>query len=236
MDLTCEERPSDSPLVTRVWRSYGTETVPFISLADTQWGMVVTRYQGRLIFTVRGPETRAAPAIGPGDAEFFGIHFKPGTLMPNLPPRLVMDRCDANLPGAGGSRFWLDSAAWEYPTYDNADVFVARLLREGIVQYDPLVNAVLEGQPAGASLRTVQRRFLHATGLTHGTLVQIRRAREAVRLLKQGMPILDVVYAAGYYDQPHLNRAFRQFVGQTPAQILDPNRETRLSFLYKNTP
>lgn len=236
MDLTCEERPSDSPLVERVWRSYGTETVPFISLADVQWGMVVTRYQDRLIFTVRGPETRATPAIGPSDVEFFGIHFKPGTLMPKLPPRLVMDRCDANLPGAGVSRFWLDSAAWEYPTYDNADAFVARLLREQIVQYDPLVNAALEGQPAGASLRTVQRRFLQATGMTHGMMAQIRRARQAVRLLTQGTPILDVVEAAGYYDQPHLTRAMKQFAGLTPAQLLDPNRTTRLSFLYKNTP
>ncbi|MCB0139261.1 MAG: AraC family transcriptional regulator, partial [Caldilineaceae bacterium] len=35
-----------------------------------------------------------------------------------------------------------------------------------------------------------------------------------------GVSILDAVDEAGYYDQPHLTRALRQWVGYTPAQIL----------------
>lgn len=234
MDLTCEERPSESPYVERVWRSYGTDTVPFISLADTGWSMVVACFHGKRIITVRGPETRASSAVGPADFEFFGIHFRPGTLIPKLPPSMVMDRCDVNLPGASEGRFWLQGESWEYPTYDNADVFVDWLLREDVIQVDPVVSAVLEGQPTDVSLRTAQRRFVNATGMTHGTMLQIRRARKAIHLLTQGMPILDVVEAAGYYDQPHLHRAMKQFAGLTPAQLLDSTRTTRLSFLYKN--
>jgi methylphosphotriester-DNA--protein-cysteine methyltransferase len=38
-------------------------------------------------------------------------------------------------------------------------------------------------------------------------------------LLRQGASILDTVYQAGYFDQPHLTRALKRFTGQTPAQI-----------------
>jgi AraC-like DNA-binding protein len=93
----------------------------------------------------------------------------------------------------------------------------------------------LQGQPVETSLRTVQRRFLQATGLTHNSIYQIQRARYATTLLKQGTPILDTVHAAGYFDQPHMTRSLKQFIGLTPAQIGDPGRSERLSFLYKTS-
>jgi AraC-like DNA-binding protein len=46
----------------------------------------------------------------------------------------------------------------------------------------------------------------------------------------------DVVYEAGYFDQPHLTRALKHFIGQTPAQIMDRSRSQQLSFLYKTAP
>lgn len=69
------------------------------------------------------------------------------------------------------------------------------------------------------SFSTVRRRFLRATGLRPGTVRQIERARKAELLLKQGQSILDTVYEAGYFDQPHLTRSLKHFLGQTPAQI-----------------
>ena len=237
MDLTCEERPSDSPLVETIWRSGSEDGGSFISMAGCHWGIVVTRIHGKRILTVRGPETRATPAYSPADAEFFGIQFKTGALMPNFPAGTLMDRRDVNLPEAAGRSFWLDGAAWEFPTFENADTFVNRLVRAGLLIHEPLVESVLDGQPVrGASLRTVQRRFLHATGLRYGLISQIKRARYAVALLKQGVSILDTVSEAGYFDQPHLTRSLKHFVGQTPAQLADQNRITRLSFLYKTAP
>ena len=35
-----------------------------------------------------------------------------------------------------------------------------------------------------------------------------------------GVSILDTAYEAGYFDQPHLTRSLKQFIGRTPAQIL----------------
>jgi AraC-like DNA-binding protein len=39
-------------------------------------------------------------------------------------------------------------------------------------------------------------------------------------LLEQGVSILDTVEQAGYFDQPHLTRSLKRYVGYTPAQIL----------------
>jgi AraC-like DNA-binding protein len=183
--------------------------------------------------TVRGPETQATPAYNPAEAEFLGVLFKPGVFMPSFPARTVRDRQDLTLPKATDRSFWLNGSAWQFPTYENVDTFIDRLVCEGLLIRDPIVGEVSKGQPVEMSLRTVQRRFLQATGLTQNTLYQINRARYATSLLKEGMSILDTVHAAGYFDQPHLTRSLKHFIGLTPAQIIDKNRSEQLSFLYK---
>lgn len=236
VDLTCEERPSDSPLVEMIWRSHSGYGGSFHSMAEIHCGIVVTKFQGKITLTVRGPEIRATPADAPEDAAFVGIVFKVGSYMPNLPASVVKDRQDVNLPEAGSDSFWLNGSAWQFPDFENADTFVNRLVRDGLLVHDSLVDTVLQGEARDISRRTVQRRFSRATGLTQGELVQIERARYATRLLKQGVSILDTVYAAGYFDQPHLTRSLKYFVGLTPAQILDQSRTQKLSFLYKAAP
>jgi hypothetical protein len=215
-----EDRLSETSFVEAIWRAQSERTGSFISIAATHWEMVVTRYRGKTTFTVRGPETQATPlhyqSIG---TEWLGIRFKLGTFLPYLPPGKLLDRRDANLPEASSTSFWLQGSAWEFPSFENADTFVERLVREGLLVRDPVVQAVLEGQPQELSVRTVQYRFLEATGLTHRTVQQIERARHALSLLQQGASIADTVYQAGYFDQPHLTRALKRFAGQTPAQI-----------------
>ena len=70
------------------------------------------------------------------------------------------------------------------------------------------------------------------TGLTSTVTQQIERARYATSLIKQGSSISDTISQAGYFDQSHLIRSLKRFVGLTPAQIIDTNRPERLSFLY----
>lgn len=220
----------------RVWRSQGERAGPFISMAEIECGLAVTKYRDKTIITLRGPATRATPAFCPADAEFIGIQFKPGAFIPNLPAKMVIDRHDLNLPEATGKSFWLNGSAWQYPDYENADTFINRLVRDGVLVYDPIVDAVLQGQSVDVSMRTVQRKFLQATGLTYNTIYQINRAHYATTLLKRGVSILDTVDQAGYFDQPHLTRSLKRFIGLTPAQIIDQSRAERLSFLYKKNP
>jgi len=236
MDLICEERPSDSPFVETIWRSHSEYAGSFISMAESQQSLVLTRYRGRRFLTLRGPSAKAVPAYNPPDAEFFGIQFKPGVFLPHLPASMVAERHDLSLPEASGDSFWLNSSVWEYPDFENADTFVDWLVRDGLLVRDPIVEAVLLGQRVETSIRTVRRRFLRAAGLPHGSLYQIDRARHATALLKGGMSILDTVLEAGYFDQPHLTRSLKQYVGLTPAQITDEGRREPLSFLYKKSP
>src|SRR5207245_3248521 len=93
-----ENRPSDSPFVERVWRCHSEGAAPFLSIAASRCELVVTRLQGKVTMTVRGPETRATP-LGdcPGDGEWLGILLKLGTFLPLLPTRTLVD-AEVNLP------------------------------------------------------------------------------------------------------------------------------------------
>ncbi|HKT38615.1 MAG TPA: helix-turn-helix domain-containing protein, partial [Ktedonobacterales bacterium] len=160
---------------------------------------------------------------------------KCGAFISHLPAGDLIDGM-VTLPEATSASFWLAGASWQFPTYENADVFIERLAHDGILVYEPVVDTALQGQPNYLSLRSEQRRFLRATGLTHSAIRQIERARYAATLLRQGAPILDTVFQAGYFDQPHLTRALRHFIGQTPAQMTGQGVKEQLSFLYKTAP
>jgi AraC-like DNA-binding protein len=229
-----DDRPSDSPFIERVWRSHSERAGSFQSIAASHWEMVVTRYQGRTSLTVRGPETKATTADCPAHGEWFAIRFKLGTFMPLLRPGRLRDRHDVTLPDASSRRFWLNSSAWDYPDFENAETFVKRLVHDGLIAIDHTVTDALSGRARGLNVRTAQRHFLRATGVTHGAIRQIERARHATRLLKEGVSIADAVHEAGYYDQAHLTRSLKRLVGQTPAQVLRAERQ--LSFLYKTSP
>jgi AraC-like DNA-binding protein len=212
-------RSSRSRLVAQTWQARSEPEESFISVAATHWEMVVTRQRGAARLTVRGPETRATAMPIPQDAEFFGIEFGAGTFMPDLPPGRLVDRTLA-LPQVSDTSFWLDGSAWELPGPDNADVFVDRLARVGLLVHDPIVAEALQGEVAGFSTRSVERRVARGTGLTRGAIERIRRAERAVELLSRGAPPSDVARRTGYADQSHLTRSLRRFAGQTPSQIV----------------
>lgn len=229
-----EDRPSDSPFVERIWTAASERAGQFLSVAAETSEIVVTRLRGQTFITIRGPEARVSTADCPAEGDWVGIRFRAGAFFPAFPPATVRDRRDANLPSATKHSFWLGSSAWEYPTFENADTFVARLVKKGILVRDPSVDAVVRGEPQALSLRSAQRHFARATGLTHATYRKIRRARFATSLLLEGVPILDVVDLAGYYDQPHLTRTLKVLIGQTPAEIVQGKEQ--LSYLYKTEP
>jgi Helix-turn-helix domain len=217
-----ETRSSDSAVVDHVWRARADRPGSFISVASVHCQIVVTRHHDRIFVTVRGPETRPTVMHFPADATWFGIDLRLGAFLPDYPPRSLLDQRDATLPAATSQSFWLHGSAWPRPTFDTAEVFVRRLQRQGLLLLDPLVDAVRAGQTPELSVRSVQYRFLRATGLSYSQVRQIERARAAAEMLQRGTPILDVVELAGYFDQPHLTRSLGRFVGQTPGQIALP--------------
>jgi hypothetical protein len=228
-----EERFSDSSFVERIWRSQTECTGPFLSIATGHWEMVVSKYHGNTTVTVRGPETKVTPyEVTFTGGEYVGIIFKHGTVLPYLPADAIVDG-DVDLPDASSKSFWLNGLAWKFPTYENADMFVDRLVREDVLVRDPIVQSALRGEPQGLSPRSLQRHFIQTIGLTQGTVRQITRARRATLFLQQGVSILDAVDLTGYADQAHLTRALKYFIGKTPAQIIRKTETVETSLLFK---
>jgi hypothetical protein len=213
-----EERLSDSPFVERIWSTRSDRAGSFTSISTTVWSMVIAKCRGRISISLHGAETGATCEEFPDEAEWFGITFKLGTFVPHIPHGSFIDGYIV-LPHVSGRSFSLCHSTWQFPTYENADTFVNRLVHAGILVHDPLLNTVHQGHSQSLSLRTVQYRSLRSTGLSQRTIRQIERARYAATLLKQGMSIFDTIYEAGYSDQPHLTRSLKHFIGLTPAEI-----------------
>src|SRR5262245_66342504 len=116
--LVFEDRESDSPLIERVWRSRSDGAGTFLSIAEPHCELVVSRHQGQVRMTVRGPETRPTPCHCPADGEWVAIRLSMGTWLRPYPAPLVRDRRDAALPGDRHS-FPLDNAHREYPNFQN---------------------------------------------------------------------------------------------------------------------
>jgi AraC-like DNA-binding protein len=222
MIFTFEQQPINSSFVESIWRtrSEGVATQSFTSAAATQWQMVITKQTGETRLTVRGPATKSSPAPIPENAEFIGINFPLGTHLAHHPTNQLVD-LEHHIQHTSAHSFWFRDSAFPLPNFDDADLFVERLVRQGLLVRDPIVEAVLQGATleTDRSLRSVQRRFVHSTGLTHAAIRQIERAHQAVALLEQGLPIADVIFQAGYFDQSHLSRLLKRLIGRTPAQI-----------------
>jgi len=227
MGFHAEARVSDSPYLEMVTRGWTEGNGSVIRPAESHWHMVLVTYQGKTQFIVTGALPTAGVVSYTQGAEILWIQLKLGTFLPHLPARMLLDK-ELVLPDAVGHSFWLGGTSWQFPTFDNVEMFIHRLARAEALACDPLVSRVLQDHPQALAPRTVRHRFLRATGLSHTHIRQIERAQQAAALLRRGVPILDTVYQAGYFDQPHLTRALKQWVGYTPAQLA---REARGSTL-----
>lgn len=188
------------------------------SVASETWGLVFWRQGAAAFAAATGPETRAGSAPVPDEADFVGIQFAVGTSLRIAPASSLVDS-GIELPVASRSRFWLGADRWAMPAADEAEQFVARLVAVGALVRDSLVQEVLDGRPFHGTRRTLERRFRAATGLTRGAIGQIERARAATDLLGAGCATIEVVERLGFYDEPHLARSLRRYVGRTATQL-----------------
>lgn len=218
VELLFETRRSDSPWVDNVWTCTTEQVTKMTSVAGVCWGLVFWEQDGRAYAGITGPETRTGTAPVPEGATFTGIEFAVGTSLRAVPTSALVNS-GIGLPDTTHRTFRLDGERWETPGPDDAEGLVARLVRTGIVVPDPLVAQVLRGHRPVVSGRTVERRFRAVTGLTRGGVRQIARARRAAELLAIGEPTADVVTKLDYFDESHLARALRSYVGRTAGQL-----------------
>ena len=152
--------------------------------AEVNWHMVFVNFPGGARSLVVGPWTTAGTAAWGEGAEILWVKFKLGAFMPHLPTKKYRDG-ELSLPEASSSgRFWLKSAAYEVPDFENVETFIDRLARAEELVRDPVVHAALEDQLSEIPARTVRHRFLQATGLTRSYIRQFERAKRAADLLR----------------------------------------------------
>ena len=220
MGLIFNTVAGELPLAQRVWSATCDATTGFTSAAKASSMIVFARSDAGLTVHLRGPETAGTSMTCRRGWEFFGVDLRLGAYLPLYPPSGLTDLNDALLPTLPGDRILLDNRDWEMPTEQNVDVFLDRLVRAGLLIFDPLVDEIRHGErPRGMSERIAQIRFRRAVGISHRKLVSIEQAHHAARLLTAGRSIADVVTASGYYDQPQLARAMRWATGHTPGEL-----------------
>lgn len=78
--------------------------------------------------------------------------------------------------------------------------------------------------PADFALSRYQyrRRTIEATGLSPRDYQRLLRVTRAKALIERGLGLAEAAADAGFADQPHMNRQFRQLLGVTPGALTRP--------------
>jgi AraC-like DNA-binding protein len=162
---------------------------------------------------VVGQITRAMVVRPRGRAGVFGVRFRPGGARAFLPfpQQEIAGRVvslDLVYPGERRElEDRLGSARSDQERVAAADAFLLPRCSE---------TARI---PAGLSARQYRRRFEQEVGLTPKAFERVRRLQRAIGTLSKGS-LAEVAAEAGYYDQSHFIRDFREFSGMTPTEYL----------------
>ena len=168
--------------------------------------------------------------ILPGERRV-GLRFQPGMARRFL--RIVaaelVDRVipleDVLGPGARQWRERLDAGAstteWRQTLLDGVvcragNLDPVHLAIEAMVRVHGEADIDSLADQAGMSARQFRRRCREESGVSPKQLARILRFRRACALASRGESWLKVAVEAGYFDQAHLIRDFREFTGSTP--------------------
>ena len=200
----------------------------------------VAREDGRMVVQKRvlvaGPGTRPVELAPGGLVEVLGLRFEAGAAarLFDAPVEALVDRVveleDVAPRLARG-------LAEELATARDWRAVLDRRLTELLVEPDALiVDAVARlraghgrvalaelARAAGLSPRQLERRFRAAVGYGPKLLARIARFRRAWEL-SAAFPAASgaaIAARAGYHDQAHLTRDFRQFTGEPPRRFLE---------------
>lgn len=218
--MTTVNKPAfieDSPFVAKVsfWRveQAGATLVP----PDATWDLVFIRNGHGLRAIRTGMTTKAVRLSHVENEEFLAISFKASVNIATIDPVASLD--NGYVLQSDQKRFSIAGEVFEIPTFANADVFVDRLSKAGVLRVNRSVDSILDGESIALSERTLQRQFKATTGMTYKRFTMIERARSAAARLEKGESVHDVAHALGFYDQAHLVNSLREIIGRTPSQL-----------------
>lgn len=110
---------------------------------------------------------------------------------------------------------WVRQAIVRNGTIDHAVVAACRLLAA-----DPQLEIGEISRRLNWNVRTAHRQFRAACGYGPKHFQRIMRIQKAIRLVHTTAParLADAAHAAGYADQAHMNRDFREITGFSPGR------------------
>jgi hypothetical protein len=216
MSFVYEEKTSLSPFVETVWRASQHTDGVYVASADACWDMIFVRpLKGKPQVLLSGPGTETANVSYQAGNISFGVQFRHGTVFKHIPVAEMVN-VTKQLPMPTDDTFVLCDITWKFPTYEHIDLFLSGLSEHGLLTTNTVVRDVLENKTVNMSLRSIQRHFAVAVGLSPRQVKQIISSRKAVRLLLQGVPIAEVAYQLNYADQAHMTRMLKRYTGYTP--------------------
>ena len=196
-----------------------------------------TRAQGRVVFA--GQLTRPLWLEATGASGVVGARFHPAAARAflDMPMDRATDmRLDLTRLWPGEARALLrevDDSAKIEPRVHAVAQFVARRVT-GSTPDEVVTRCVAAFQQSGGTMpvqaaaeiagigrRQLERRFLDAVGVSPALFANVLRFRSVFDSIERdsARPWTDAAMAAGYFDQSHLIRDFRRFVGCTPTEF-----------------
>lgn len=182
---------------------------------------------------VAGPDTAPHPYRALAGLPMAGLRFAPGRLpgLLGVPADALLDQrvplaelCPA--PARAGLAL-LEHGA---PPPEVLSLLAGRL---AAAPAEPAVTAVLRHARAGHSAadtadalgwttRSLHRHCRSWFGYGPAVLRRVLRFRDALALLRAGVPPAEAAARAGYADQPHLSREMRALAGRPPRALAAP--------------
>jgi len=228
--------------IETVWRSFAVCDGHHRVLPDGRCDIILRfpsdglKPSGAIAVRIAGPSTRFHLVPVSAGTAFVGVRLRPGMAggVLALDPGLIVDRVlmDDEATTAPPALAELCRLAASIDALaDRLSLFVAGRFR--MQHVDPLTMAMIDmlhvtgGRLPIAELaklhnmdvRTARRRITAATGLGPKQLAAIIQFHRALRLRYAGIESANAAIEAGYADQAHMSRTFRQMGGIGPARL-----------------
>jgi AraC-like DNA-binding protein len=177
--------------------------------------------------------------VGAG-ARTIGLRFRPGMAAAFLrvPAAEITDRITPLESFWGAAARKLQGRLDEAPSVEAAREILGGAVRPPALSPNAVQRAIEAvasshgdvdldwiARQAGMGERQFRRRCLAESGLAPKQLCRVLRFRRACSLSKRGLPWGLIAAEAGYFDQAHLIREFREFTGATPMSVLSNTGE-----------
>jgi AraC-like DNA-binding protein len=177
----------------------------------------------------------------PGGSRTFGIRFRPGMAVPflGIAAAELTDRIVAleDLWGSAAARRMEARIAGSLPVLSSVLPAPAgapdrvHLALEAIAAAHGNIDLDWVARHAGMGARQFRRRCLEESGLTPKHLCRVLRFRRACALAHPVADWAEIAASAGYFDQSHLIRYFREFTGSTPVSVFSNTRAASVRYI-----